>query len=162
MGIFSPFFKEETRLIGVEAGGSGVATGKHSATLGAGTLGVLHGSMSYLLQDGDGQVLETHSIAAGLDYSSVGPEHSFYKDSLRAEYSNVTDAEALEGFHMLSELEGIIPALESAHAVAQGVKVAGRMPKGSVLVINLSGRGDKDVAQVLEIEKSAKDMREAS
>jgi len=137
----------------VEAGGAGLASGHHSATLGAGTLGVLHGALSYLLQDDDGQVLETHSVAPGLDYSSVGPEHAFFKDTLRAEYGSVTDAEALAAFHLLSELEGIIPALESAHAVARGVELARELPPEAIMVINLSGRGDKDVAEVLAAER---------
>jgi tryptophan synthase beta chain len=154
MGLFYPFFGEPgVRLIGAEAGGSGVTSGKHSATLCAGTLGVLHGALSYLLQDGDGQVLETHSVAAGLDYSSVGPEHAFFKDTLRAEYSAIDDRQALSAFHLLSEMEGILPALESAHAVARGVEVARELGAGAVVVINLSGRGDKDVAEILHIEK---------
>jgi tryptophan synthase beta chain len=158
MGLFYPFFNDQgTRLIGVEAAGSGLASGKHSATLCAGSLGVLHGALSYLLQDSDGQVLETHSVAPGLDYSSVGPEHAFFKDTLRAEYGAVTDIEALAAFHLLSELEGIIPALESAHAVARGVRVAAELPREAVVVINLSGRGDKDVAEVLAIEKAKRD-----
>jgi len=154
MGLFYPFFGDAAvRLVGVEAGGSGIETDKHSATLCKGTLGVLHGALSYLLQDGDGQVLETHSVAPGLDYSSVGPEHSFFKDTLRAEYGAVTDDQALAAFHLLSEMEGIIPALESAHAVARGVEVARELPREAVVVINLSGRGDKDVAEVLAMEK---------
>ncbi|MFH0810776.1 MAG: tryptophan synthase subunit beta [Pseudomonadota bacterium] len=156
MGLFHPFFKDKTRLLGAEAGGSGVASGKHSATLGAGTLGVLHGSLSYLLQDGDGQVLETHSVAAGLDYSSVGPEHAFFKNTLRAEYGVVTDEQALAAFHLLSEMEGILPALESAHAVSRGVEAARQMPRDTLMVINLSGRGDKDVAEILAIEKGSR------
>jgi tryptophan synthase beta chain len=155
MGMFYPFFGDDTRLFGVEAAGSGIASGKHSATLCAGTLGVLHGAMSFLLQDDDGQVLETHSVAPGLDYSGVGPEHAFFKDILRADYSALGDAEALAAFHLLSELEGIIPALESAHAVARGVEVAATLPPEAVVVINLSGRGDKDVAEVLAIEKGS-------
>ena len=158
MGLFRPFFgQKNVRLVGVEAAGSGIESGRHSATLGAGTLGVLHGALSYLLQDADGQVLETHSVAPGLDYSSVGPEHAFFKDTLRADYTSATDKEALAAFHLLSELEGIIPALESAHAVAKGVELARTLPREALMVINLSGRGDKDVAEVLAIEKGTKE-----
>ena len=146
MGIFYPFLKDkEVRLIGVEAAGRGVETGKHAATLATGTVGVLHGAKSYVLQDKDGQILETHSISAGLDYPGVGPEHSFLKDSGRASYVSATDKEALDGFQMLSRTEGIIPALESAHAVAHAVKLAGTLSKEQIIVINLSGRGDKDL-----------------
>jgi tryptophan synthase beta chain len=120
-------------------------TGKHAATLSAGSLGVLHGAKSYVLQDKNGQILETHSISAGLDYPGVGPEHSFLKDSGRATYTSITDKEALEGFQLLCRLEGIIPALESSHAIAHAVKMAGTLKKEQLLVINLSGRGDKDL-----------------
>ncbi len=146
MGTFYPFIGDgAVRLVGVEAGGEGVSTGKHSATLGAGSKGVLHGAYSYMLQDADGQVTETHSISAGLDYPGVGPEHAWLKETGRAEYVSVTDREALEGVRLLCRLEGILPALESAHAVYQGVQLARAMPRDSVVVITVSGRGDKDV-----------------
>jgi tryptophan synthase beta chain len=146
MGIFYPFLNDkEVRLIGVEAAGRGLETGKHAATLTAGSLGVFHGAKSYVLQDKDGQILETHSISAGLDYPGVGPEHSYLKDSGRATYVAVTDKEALDGFQMLCRAEGIIPALESSHAVARAVKLAGSLNKDRIIVINLSGRGDKDL-----------------
>ncbi len=148
MGIFYPFLKTKAELIGVEAGGLGISTKKHGATLLKGKPGVLHGSFSYLLQDKDGQVIETHSISAGLDYPGVGPEHSFLKDSGRAQYASVTDREAIGAFRMLSETEGIIPALESAHAVAYLVKKARAMPGNSIVILNLSGRGDKDMENV--------------
>ena len=148
MGIFHPFLKTKARLIGVEAGGLGVNTKKHGATLLKGNPGVLHGSLSYLLQDKNGQVLETHSVSAGLDYPGVGPEHSFLKDSGRAEYVSVTDREALAAFRLLSEYEGIIPALESAHAVAYLAKKGAAMPEKSIVILNLSGRGDKDMENV--------------
>ena len=145
-GIFYPFLNDkEVRLIGVEAAGRGLETGKHAATLAAGTVGVLHGAKSYVLQDKDGQILETHSISAGLDYPGVGPEHSFLKDSGRASYVAVTDKEALDGFQMLSRAEGIIPALESSHAIAYAVKLARNLNDDRIIVINLSGRGDKDL-----------------
>lgn len=149
MGIFYPFANDsEVKLVGVEAGGKGVASGKHAATLIAGRMGVLHGSKSYLLQDEVGQVTETHSISAGLDYPGVGPEHSYYKDTKRAEYVTADDDEALEAFQLLSRLEGIIPALESSHALAYSVKLARRMDKEKIIMVNLSGRGDKDVGIV--------------
>lgn len=149
MGIFHPMAGfPEVRLVGVEAAGSGVETGKHAATLGAGSPGVLHGAMSYLLQSPDGQVLETHSVSAGLDYPGVGPEHSFFKDTGRAEYVAVTDTEALEAFKLLSRTEGIIPALESSHAVAHAVRLAAGLPEDKVVLVCLSGRGDKDVQTV--------------
>jgi len=154
MGLFHPFYSDESvRLIGVEAAGQGVATGKHAATLSAGKPGVLHGSMSYLLQDRAGQVQEAHSISAGLDYPGVGPEHSFYKDSGRAQYVNVTDRQALEGLTLLSETEGIIPALETAHAIYYAAELAKTLPPEQTILICLSGRGDKDmeiVAHALE------------
>ena len=136
------------RIIGVEPGGHGIASGKHGAAIAAGAVGVLHGSMSYLLQNDDGQVAEAHSISAGLDYPGVGPEHAYYKDVGRFEYVSVTDAEALEAFQTLTRLEGIMPALESAHAVAQAVRAAARMKKTEAVVVGLSGRGDKDVHTV--------------
>jgi tryptophan synthase beta chain len=145
MGIFYPFLNDKVKFIGVEAAGLGINTDKHAATLCKGSVGVLHGSKSYLLQDGDGQIEIAHSISAGLDYPGVGPEHSFFKESLRAKYAAVTDKQALEGFKMLTELEGIIPALESSHAVYHAVKLAGRLAKNKTVVVCLSGRGDKDI-----------------
>jgi tryptophan synthase beta chain len=151
MGAFYPYIPHtDVRLIGVEAGGLGLATGKHAATLCAGTPGVLHGNRTYLMQDANGQIIETHSISAGLDYPGVGPEHAWLKDTGRAEYVSVTDDEALEAFHMMCRLEGIIPALESSHAVAHAVKMARDMSSDKVLLVNLSGRGDKDMATVAE------------
>jgi len=149
MGIFYPFVKDkEVKLIGVEAAGLGLDSDHHSATLSRGEPGVLHGMLTYLLQDKVGQIKGAHSIAPGLDYPGVGPEHAFFKDSGRAQYVAVTDEEALQAFQVLSETEGIIPALESAHAVAYLIKIAKELPSGSLVVINLSGRGDKDVASV--------------
>jgi tryptophan synthase beta chain len=148
IGMFYPFINDEVELIGVEAGGEGIETGKHSATLCAGEAGVLHGTLSYLLQDADGQVLPTHSISAGLDYPGVGPEHSMLKDNGRVTYAAVNDPEVLSAFRFLSRKEGIIPALESAHAVAWVMQNAERFDRDDIVVINLSGRGDKDVAEV--------------
>jgi tryptophan synthase beta chain len=149
MGAFHPFIPhKEVRLIGVEAGGLGLQSGKHAATLCAGRPGVLHGNRTYLMQDENGQIIETHSISAGLDYPGVGPEHAWLKDTGRAEYVAVTDDEALEAFHLLCRIEGIIPALESSHAVAHAMKMARDMPKDKVLLVNLSGRGDKDMNTV--------------
>lgn len=146
IGLFHPFYADETvRLVGVEAAGEGLSTGRHAASLAAGRPGVLHGAMSYLLQDEAGQVLETHSISAGLDYPGVGPEHSFYKDSGRAEYVAVTDSQALEGLVLLSQTEGIIPALEPAHAVYHAAKIAATLPEEAIVLIGISGRGDKDM-----------------
>jgi tryptophan synthase beta chain len=151
MGIFYPYIKhEKTRLIGVEAAGEGLASGKHAASLCAGKPGVLHGNRTYLLQDANGQITETHSVSAGLDYPGVGPEHAWLKDSKRGEYVAVTDDEALEAFHALCHSEGIIPALESAHAVAYAMKLAPTLPKSASLLVNLSGRGDKDMHTVAE------------
>jgi tryptophan synthase beta subunit len=154
MGLFHPFYGDKSvRLIGVEAAGEGIPSGKHAATLSAGRPGVLHGSMSYLLQDSAGQVLEAHSISAGLDYPGVGPEHSFYKDSGRAQYVSVTDRQALEGLTLLCETEGIIPALETAHAVYYAADLARPLSPDKLILICLSGRGDKDmdiVARALE------------
>ena len=151
MGIFYPYISHASvRLIGVEAAGEGLATGKHAASLCAGRPGVLHGNRTYLLQDANGQITETHSISAGLDYPGVGPEHAWLKDSGRAEYVAVNDDEALKAFHELCRTEGIIPALESAHAVAQAMKMAPGMPKDAILLVNLSGRGDKDMHTVAE------------
>jgi tryptophan synthase beta chain len=151
MGIFYPYIQDESvRLVGVEAAGHGLETGKHAATLTAGKPGVLHGNRTYLLQDDHGQIVETHSISAGLDYPGVGPEHAWLKDSGRAEYVSVTDEEALQAFHDLCRLEGIIPALESSHALAYAAKMAPRLPKDRILLVNLSGRGDKDMQTVAE------------
>ncbi len=146
IGMFHPFLSEEdVELIGLEAGGEGVDTGRHSATLSAGRPGVLHGAMSYLLQDEHGQVQETHSVSAGLDYPGVGPEHSYLKDSGRAKYREVNDLQALEAFHLLCRTEGIIPALESAHAVSAAVELAGTLSPDQIVLVCLSGRGDKDI-----------------
>jgi tryptophan synthase beta chain len=146
MGLFHPFVGDATvRMYGCEAGGDGVGTGKHAATLVGGSPGVLHGARSYLLQDGDGQTLETHSISAGLDYPGVGPEHAWLRDAGRAEYRAVSDTEAMEAFALLCRTEGIIPAIETAHAVAGAVQVARELGPDAVLVVNHSGRGDKDV-----------------
>ena len=151
MGIFHPYIPHENvRLIGVEAAGLGIESGKHSATLTAGRPGVLHGNRTYLMQDEDGQIIETHSISAGLDYPGVGPEHAWLKDSGRAEYVSITDDEALAAFHNLCRLEGIIPALESSHALAYAAKIAPHMKSDQILLINLSGRGDKDMHTVAE------------
>ena len=151
MGIFYPYIRHrKTRLIGVEAAGEGLETGKHAASLCAGRPGVLHGNRTYLLQDANGQITETHSVSAGLDYPGVGPEHAWLKDSKRAEYVAVTDDEALAAFHELCRSEGIIPALESAHAVAQAMKMAPKMKKSAILLVSLSGRGDKDMHTVAE------------
>jgi len=151
MGIFHPYIgHDKVRLIGVEAAGSGIDTGQHAASLSAGRPGVLHGNRTYLLQNEDGQIIETHSISAGLDYPGVGPEHAWLKDSLRAEYVGITDAEALQAFHDLCRFEGIIPALESSHALAYAAKLAPTLPKDKVLLVNLSGRGDKDMHTVAE------------
>jgi len=155
MGIFHDFICDpRVRLFGVEAGGLGLGGDRHSATLSRGRPGVLHGSMSYVLQDAWGQILPTHSISAGLDYPGVGPEHSLLKDRRRVTYAAVTDREALAAFHRLSEEEGIIPALESAHAVAYAEKLARRMRRGEILVVNISGRGDKDIGIVQEHENA--------
>jgi tryptophan synthase beta chain len=145
MGIFYPFLNDSVKLVGVEAAGLGVNTVKHAATLCKGSVGVLHGSKSYLLQDADGQVKIAHSISAGLDYPGVGPEHSYLKDKARAQYVAVTDSEALEAFGMLARLEGIIPALESSHAVYHAVRLARRLPRSRSIIVCLSGRGDKDI-----------------
>jgi len=151
MGIFYPYIpRREIRLIGVEAGGFGIASGKHAASLSAGRPGVLHGNRTYLLQDEHGQILDTHSISAGLDYPGVGPEHAWLKDSGRAEYVTIDDGEAIAAFHDLCHYEGIIPALESAHAVAHAAKLAPTLPKDKILLVNLSGRGDKDMHTVAE------------
>jgi tryptophan synthase beta subunit len=149
IGIFHPFIDDESvKLVGVEAAGEGIDTGRHAATLVAGSVGILHGSRSYMLQDGDGQVIETHSISAGLDYPGVGPEHSYLKETGRAQYVAVTDNEALEGFKLLCRTEGIIPALESAHAIFHATNLAATLPMDKIVVVNLSGRGDKDMHTV--------------
>jgi tryptophan synthase beta chain len=148
MGFFHPFLKDSVRFIGVEAGGMGVGTGRHAASISAGSIGTLHGAMSYLLQNDFGNILETHSIAPGLDYPGVGPEHAYYKECGRSEYVTVTDQEALEAFHFLSRTEGILPALESAHALAHVRKTDPFRGRDQVMIINLSGRGDKDVQSV--------------
>jgi tryptophan synthase beta chain len=149
MGVFYPYIEDKSvRLIGVEAGGHGLASGKHAATLCSGKPGVLHGNRTYLMQDENGQIIETHSISAGLDYPGVGPEHAWLKDSGRAEYVAANDDEALNAFHTLTRMEGIMPALESAHAVAHAMKIAPQMTKDEVLLVNLSGRGDKDMHTV--------------
>jgi len=153
MGLFHPFIDDaQVRMFGVEAAGHGLSGLEHAASLCAGRVGVLHGSRTYLLDDDAGQIRDTHSISAGLDYPGVGPEHAWLKDSGRAEYVGVNDDEALQAFHLCSRLEGIIPALESAHAVAYGVKLAGRMRKDQTVLVNLSGRGDKDIQTVADIE----------
>jgi tryptophan synthase beta chain len=152
IGIFYPYIADESvRLIGVEAAGLGLNSGKHAAPLNAGKPGVLHGARQYLMQDANGQIIETHSISAGLDYPGVGPEHCYLKDSGRAEYVAVTDDEALRAFHDLCRFEGIIPALESSHALAYAAKIAPTMPRDQVLLVNLSGRGDKDMNTVAEL-----------
>ena len=151
MGIFYPYIDSpDVRLIGVEAAGEGVETGHHAASLTAGVPGVLHGNRTYLLQDEDGQIIETHSISAGLDYPGVGPEHAWLKDLGRAEYVPIKDGEALEAFHTLCRIEGIIPALESSHALAYAAKLAPTLGKDKILLVNLSGRGDKDMHTVAE------------
>ena len=155
IGIFYPFVNDDVRLVGVEAGGEGLISGRHGASLSAGSVGVFQGALSYLLQDGDGQALETHSIAAGLDHPSVGPEHAMLKDAGRVRYEAVTDAEALHAFRYLSRIEGIIPALESAHAVAYALRAADNLDEDDILVVNLSGRGDKDVADVANVHGGA-------
>jgi tryptophan synthase beta chain len=148
MGLFYPFVQTKAKMIGVEAAGKGLSLGKHSATITAGTKGILHGALSYLLQTRDGQIKEAHSVAAGLDYPGTGPEHAYFKETGRAEYVAVTDSKALRAFKALSELEGIIPALESAHAVAHVMEIAPKLPKKKTIVICLSGRGDKDLEEV--------------
>lgn len=156
IGLFQPFYNDSAvKFIGVEAAGEGIQTPRHSATLATGRPGVLHGTLSYLMENDDGQVLETHSVAPGLDYPGVGPEHSYYKDSGRAEYVTVNDTQALEGFHLLCRTEGIIPALESSHAVYYGANLAANLPSDKIILINVSGRGDKD----LEIINSIMGMK---
>jgi tryptophan synthase beta chain len=153
MGLFYPFLGDNgVRLYGVEAAGDGLDTGRHAASLVAGRIGVLHGNRTYLLEDDNGQITETHSISAGLDYPGVGPEHAWLKDSGRAQYVAITDREALEAFHRLTRLEGIIPALESSHALAYAAKLAPTMEQDQILLVNLSGRGDKDIHTVARHE----------
>jgi tryptophan synthase beta chain len=151
MGIFTPFLPfRQVRLVGVEAAGLGLSTGRHGATLCRGQVGVLHGSKSFVIQDRDGQIREAHSISAGLDYPGVGPEHALLKTTGRAEYVAVTDEAALEGFDLLSRHEGILPALESSHAVIYGYRLARRMRRSDAIVISVSGRGDKDIGIIAE------------
>jgi len=153
IGLFYPFLKDTSvKMYGVEAAGEGIETGRHSAPLWAGKQGVLHGNRTYLMQDEHGEILETHSISAGLDYPGVGPEHAWLKDVGRADYVTITDKEALKGFHTLTKLEGIIPALESSHAIAYAMKLAPSMAKNQTLLVNLSGRGDKDMHTVANYE----------
>ncbi len=153
IGLFYPFIKDtQVQMVGVEAGGMGLASGKHAARFAGGAPGVLHGTMTYLLQDRHGQVNSTHSVSAGLDYPAIGPEHAMHHDSGRIQYTSATDQEALEAFDLLAQVEGIIPALESAHAVAEVVKRAPKMKKSQVLIMNLSGRGDKDVNQIAQMQ----------
>jgi len=160
IGTFYPLLDDDTEMIGVEAAGKGLKTHQHSATLNVGTKGVLHGMMTYLLQDEEGQIQETHSISAGLDYPGVGPEHSHLKDTKRVKYRSATDAEAIDAFLLLTRSEGIIPALESAHAIAEAVKVAKNRRKSDTIVITLSGRGDKDVEVVEEyLKKNVKNKK---
>jgi len=149
MGLFHPFLDDEgIRIIGVEAAGDGIDTGRHAASLAAGSPGVLHGNRTYLLQDGDGQIIEAHSISAGLDYPGIGPEHAWLHDMGRVDYVSVTDVEALDAFQLCSKLEGIIPALEPSHALAHVLKIAPDLPSDHIIVMNMCGRGDKDVFSV--------------
>ena len=153
IGLFYPFLDDpEVALHGVEGGGDGIETGRHAAPLCAGSAGVLHGNRTYLMEDSDGQIIETHSISAGLDYPGVGPEHAWLKDTGRAQYAAVTDSEALAAFHQLTRIEGIMPALESSHALAYATRLAAGMDKDRVIVVNLSGRGDKDVHTIAALE----------
>jgi tryptophan synthase beta chain len=153
IGLFYPFIEDESvKMYGVEAAGDGIATGRHSAPLCAGRPGVLHGNRTYLMADDDGEIIETHSISAGLDYPGVGPEHAWLKDTGRATYANITDTEALEGFYALTRMEGIIPALESSHAMAYTMKLAPTMNKDEIIIVNLSGRGDKDMQTMAKRE----------
>jgi len=153
IGMFTAFLKDKkVKMVGVEAGGLGIESGKHAARFATGSVGVLHGTMTYLLQDDDGQIQLTHSVSAGLDYAAVGPEHAFYKEAERINYTSATDEEAMAAFDLLCQTEGLMPALESAHAVAHVVKLAPKLTRSQVIVINLSGRGDKDVNQVARIK----------
>lgn len=152
MGLFNEFLDDDIRMIGVEAGGEGIQSGRHAARFAGGSIGVFQGCKSYLLQDEDGNVLGTHSVSAGLDYASIGPEHPYLRDIGKVEYTYATDEEALSAFELLSSTEGIIPALESAHALAEAIKIAPTLPKESIIIVNLSGRGDKDVQHVAKIK----------
>ena len=157
MGLFAGFIDDKTvKLTGVEAGGDGLATGRHAASINGGRIGVLHGCKTFLLQDAEGQITETHSVSAGLDYPGVGPEHSFLAQTGRARYVTIDDREAVEAFDLLSKLEGIIPALESSHAVAQALKAAPQYGKDGIIIVNLSGRGDKDMASVRQYKETHK------
>ncbi len=152
MGVFFDFLKDEqVRLVGVEAGGHGIKQGEHAARFEGGKLGVLQGCKTYILQNADGQIELTHSVSAGLDYAAIGPEHAYYRDTGRVRYAYACDDEVMETFQLCSRLEGIIPALESTHAIVEGVKRAKQMRKDEILLVNLSGRGDKDVAQVAKL-----------
>ncbi|MCL0083725.1 pyridoxal-phosphate dependent enzyme, partial [Thermodesulfovibrionales bacterium] len=152
IGLFHEFMDSDIKMIGVEAGGRGIGTGEHAARFIGGSIGVFQGCRSYLLQDNDGNIVGTHSVSAGLDYASVGPEHSFLRDMGRIQYTYATDNEALAAFELLSRMEGISPALESAHAIAEAMKLAPGLPCDKTIIINLSGRGDKDVQQVARIK----------
>jgi tryptophan synthase beta chain len=153
IGLFTAFLKDKkVKMVGVEAGGLGIESGKHAARFATGSVGVLQGTMTYLLQDDDGQIQLTHSVSAGLDYAAVGPEHALYKEQGRIAYTFATDEEALAAFDLLSQAEGIMPALESAHAIAEVVKLAPTLKRSQIIVVNLSGRGDKDVQQVARIK----------
>lgn len=152
MGLFYAFLDDDVKMVGVEAGGRGIESGEHAARFAGGSLGVLQGCKSYLLQDDDGNVLSTHSVSAGLDYASIGPEHPYLRDTGRVNYTYATDDEALSAFELLSRTEGIIPALESAHAIAEAVKLAPTLSKDNIILVNLSGRGDKDVQQAARIK----------
>jgi len=153
IGLFHPFLDDpDVALYGVEGGGDGIDTGRHAAPLCAGSPGVLHGNRTYLMEDNDGQIIETHSISAGLDYPGVGPEHAWLKDTGRAQYTAITDQEALAAFHQLTRVEGIMPALESSHALAYATRLAAGMDKDQIIVVNLSGRGDKDVHTIAALE----------
>jgi tryptophan synthase beta chain len=158
MGLFYPFVDDqEVKMIGIEASGKGIETGQHAATLSAGRVGVLHGSKSYLLQDDDGQIIPAYSISAGLDYPGVGPEHSYLKSIERVDYQSATDMEAVAAFKLLSEKEGIIPALESSHALSYLEKLASELDQDQIIIVNLSGRGDKDINNFKKIREAEKD-----
>jgi tryptophan synthase beta chain len=153
IGLFTAFLKDKkVKMVGVEAGGLGIESGKHAARFATGSVGVLHGTMTYLLQDDDGQIQLTHSVSAGLDYAAVGPEHSYYKEQERIAYTYATDEEAMAAFDLLCQTEGLMPALESAHAIAYVTKLAPKLKRSQILMVNLSGRGDKDVNQVARIK----------
>jgi len=156
LGLFYPFLDDDVDIIAVEASGEGIETGNHAASLSAGMPGVLHGNRTFLLQNEDGQITDAHSISAGLDYPGIGPEHAWLHDIGRAEYVSITDDEAVEAFQVCTQLEGIIPALETAHAIAHTIKIAGNLPKDHIMVLNMSGRGDKDMESVLSHMKMKK------